>query len=80
MSLNSSPDDLGRALAQLRKRIEKLERPTSIAIGQWVVSQSQYGDLVADNLNNGERYVLAAYDRSKKVGPVGIDDPLWPRP
>lgn len=77
MALNDSPQDIGRAMEQLRRRIERLERPTSIALGQWVVSQSQYGDLVADNINTGERFTLAAYDKSKKTGPIIGHDERW---
>lgn len=77
MALNDTPQDLGDAVRQLRKRIDALERPSSVHLGQWHIHQSQYGDLVADNINTGIRYTLAAHDQSKKTGPVGIDDERW---
>lgn len=77
MALNSTPEDMGALLQQLRARIERLERPTSVVIGNWVVSQSQYGDLVADNINTGMRATLAEYDKSKTTGQAPINDPSW---
>lgn len=77
MALNDTPGDLGKALASIQRRLAALERPSSVVIGQWSIHQSQYGDLVADNINTGDRYILADYDKSKKTGPVGINDPMW---
>lgn len=72
--LNTTPGNSGDAMLELRRRIEALERPKSVMIGQWIIHQSQYGDLVADNMNTGERSVIAAYDKSKKTGP--LDPPV----
>lgn len=75
--LNDTPRDRDDAILRLQREVEALKRPRSIQIGNWHLHQSQYGDLVADNVSTGLRYILAAHDLSKKTGPVGINDPTW---
>lgn len=68
MALNDSVSDIGKAIVSLRAEVEALKRPTSICLGLWIISQSQYGDLIADNSADGKRYVLAAADKSTGAG------------
>lgn len=75
--LNETPSSRDDAILRLQRDVEALKRPRAVQIGNWHIHQSQYGDLVADNVSTGLRYILAAHDTSKRTGPVGIDDPTW---
>lgn len=77
--MNYGSRDIGDVVLELRAEIERLKRPSSIIIGQWSVHESQYGDLVADNLNTGVRRVVAMNDESLKTGPVKPGDRNWNR-
>lgn len=47
-----------------------LKRPRTIALGSWIISESQYGDLVADNTATGRRHILGQADESDRPGPI----------
>lgn len=60
--LNSTPSDDPKLIRALVARLEALERPKTILIGSWCISESQYGDLVADHMPTGTRRVIGLID------------------
>lgn len=60
--LNSTPDDDRKLIRSLVSRLEALERPKTIQLGAWCISESQYGDLVADHIPTGTRRVIGLID------------------
>lgn len=70
MALGRSPSNLAEVLRKIRRDIEMLKRPRTIALGSWIISESQYGDLVADNTATGRRHILGQADKSDRPGPI----------
>lgn len=59
------------------RRLESLENPTSQRVGQWVLSTSDDGNLIASHVDGGS-VVLAKKPAAAENNPDEIDDPVVP--
>lgn len=72
MALGRSPSNLAEVLRKINREIAMLKRPRTIALGSWIISESQYGDLVADNTATGRRHIIGRADESDRPGPADL--------
>jgi hypothetical protein len=71
----NEPTDNAEWARATDQRITSLENPTSQRIGEWVLSTSDNGNLIASHMNGGST-VLAKKPTEGEVDPDKIEDPV----